>query len=258
MIFVQARCHVAEMRAFALRMVLLLLLLPAVATAQVDGVIDTVTPKIVDTLRGPLDFDEQLLLDINALGTDSTPVLDFSMAAITHSIYVTTIAVPGGLYALGWGEDDHEMAVAGMNAALSEVTAGMMSMTIKAIIRRNRPYRTLRGVRIPTGEEIGYSFPSGHSSVSWALATSLMISYPKWYVIVPAATYATLVGLSRPYVGVHYPTDIAAGAVVGAGSAFLIYALEPLITKNFPGLFPAKKETGAIQTMKIAEIKIPF
>jgi membrane-associated phospholipid phosphatase len=231
-------------------------------SAQVNDtitVVDTVWHPVItaeDTLRLPLNFDEQLLVDINAIGHDTLPTLDFTMTAFTHSIYVAPIVVPAGLYALGWGRDDHHMAATGMNTVLSEIVAGLTTMTVKAVVRRNRPYATLRGVRIPTGKEIGTSFPSGHSGIAWAMSTSLMIGYPKWYVIVPAALYATTVSLSRPFVGVHYPTDILVGATIGAGAAFLVKALEPAITKTFPSLFPEKKATGEVNTVKVVTIKL--
>src|SRR5688572_33067952 len=106
-------------------------------------VFDTAWTSVViveDSLRLPENFDEQLLVDINALGHDTLPTLDFTMTAFTHSIYATTIVVPGGLYALGWGTDDHHMAATGMNVLLSELLAGLTTMTVKAIVRRNRPY----------------------------------------------------------------------------------------------------------------------
>jgi len=244
-----------------LQIALLVLFIGRVDAQTMDtiAVVDTVWhPAITaDTLRLPLNFDEQLLIDINALGHDTLPTLDFTMAAFTHSIYVTLIAVPGTLYGLGWAFDDHHMAVTGMNTMLSTMTAGLTSTIVKAIVRRSRPYATLRGVRIPTGQEIGYSFPSGHSSTTWALSTALMLGYPKWYVIAPAILYASAVSISRPYVGVHYPTDILAGVVVGVGSALLIHALEDGITKNFPSLFPEKKP-DEILTTQIAVIRIPF
>lgn len=226
-------------------------------TLDTSLVIDTVAIVSItqDSLRLPANFDEQLLVDINSLGNDTLPTLDFTMSAFTHSIYATTIVVPGGLYALGWGNDDHHMAATGMNTVLSEIVGGLTTTIAKQIIQRDRPYVTLKGVRIPTGKEIGTSFPSGHSTVAWALSTSLMIGYPKWYVIVPAALYATTVSLSRPFVGVHYPTDILVGAVIGVGSAFLVKALESGITKAFPSLFPEKKANGEITTVKIATIR---
>jgi membrane-associated phospholipid phosphatase len=53
------------------------------------------------------------------------------------------------------------------------------------------------------------------------LATSLSITYPKWYVIAPSAIWACGVGFSRINQGVHYPSDVLAGAAIGVGCAFV-------------------------------------
>ena len=53
----------------------------------------------------------------------------------------------------------------------------------------------------------------------FALATSLSVKYPKWYVIAPSALWACSVGVSRMNEGVHYPSDVLAGAAIGAGCA---------------------------------------
>ena len=50
-------------------------------------------------------------------------------------------------------------------------------------------------------------------------ATSLSVKYPKWYVIAPSALWACSVGVSRMNEGVHYPSDVLAGAAIGAGCA---------------------------------------
>ncbi|HSC36729.1 MAG TPA: phosphatase PAP2 family protein, partial [Chitinophagaceae bacterium] len=66
-----------------------------------------------------------------------------------------------------------------------------------------------------------YSFPSGHTSSAFAMATSISMSYPKWYVIAPCYLWAGTVGVSRIVLGVHYPSDVLAGALVGMGSAYV-------------------------------------
>jgi len=69
------------------------------------------------------------------------------------------------------------------------------------------------------------SFPSGHTSAAFSLATTLSIQHPKWYIIIPSYTFASLVGYSRIYLGAHYPSDVIAGALVGTGAAWLNHQL---------------------------------
>jgi membrane-associated phospholipid phosphatase len=101
---------------------------------------------------------------------------------------------------------------------LSAVT----TMILKNTIRRPRPF-TADSLITKAGSGGGYSFPSGHTSQAFSVATSLIIAYPKWYVAVPAYLWAGSVSFSRMYLGVHYPTDIIAGAIVGSGSAWLAF-----------------------------------
>jgi undecaprenyl-diphosphatase len=72
-----------------------------------------------------------------------------------------------------------------------------------------------------------YSFPSGHTSSSFSAVTALSRAYPKWYVIAPSFLWAASVGYSRMYLGVHYPTDVTAGAVLGVGTSFAMGWLRP-------------------------------
>ena len=77
------------------------------------------------------------------------------------------------------------------------------------------------------------SFPSGHTSSAFATATSLSLAYPEWYVIVPSFAYAGTVAYSRMHLGVHYPSDVAAGALIGAGCAYLTFKVnKALLNKN--------------------------
>ena len=75
-----------------------------------------------------------------------------------------------------------------------------------------------------------HSFPSGHAATSFAMATSLSLSFPEWYVIAPSMLWAASVSVSRAWLGVHYPTDIAVGAALGTGIALAVHALGEVIT----------------------------
>ena len=98
----------------------------------------------------------------------------------------------------------------------------IFATTLKHAVNRARPFETYPDVqKLSAGGSS--SFPSGHTSDAFSTATSLSLAFPKWYVIAPSYTYDTLVGYSRMHLGVHYPSDVLAGAIVGAGSAFLCY-----------------------------------
>ena len=94
------------------------------------------------------------------------------------------------------------------------VTYGM-----KYLVDRERPYDRWPDRVHAYSRESSPSFPSGHTATAFALATSLSITYPKWYVIAPSALWACSVGVSRMNEGVHYPSDVLAGAAIGAGCA---------------------------------------
>jgi membrane-associated phospholipid phosphatase len=74
--------------------------------------------------------------------------------------------------------------------------------------------------------------PSGHTSTAFATATSLSMAYPKWYVIIPSYAWASSVGYSRMHLGVHYPSDVFIGAIVGSGSAFLTHKANQWLEKK--------------------------
>ena len=77
-----------------------------------------------------------------------------------------------------------------------------------------------------------YSFPSGHATVSFACATVLALAVPR--LRVPLYALATLIAFSRVYVGVHYPLDVLAGAVLGIGIAIALRMLAEALRRSAP------------------------
>lgn len=116
------------------------------------------------------------------------------------------------------------LMVAGINIATSEL--------LKIAFNRTRPADEYPDVVFVTSPSKGKSFPSGHTSQAFAMATTLTMQYKKWYVTVPAYLWAGTVGYSRMYLGKHYPSDVLAGALVGAGSSYLSRLISNKLFRN--------------------------
>lgn len=89
--------------------------------------------------------------------------------------------------------------------------------TLKQVFRRARPFERLKGIRGLVTVPDRYSFPSGHTAAAFVTATALTVCFP--ILCLPAFGWASLIGISRIYLGVHYPSDVLAGMVLGLISA---------------------------------------
>jgi undecaprenyl-diphosphatase len=131
------------------------------------------------------------------------------------------VCIPLGMITAALISDNHKLETKAYEVAGSLIVTAALTEGLKIINNRPRPYETYPNDIHPDAYESGKSFPSAHTSLAFSTATSLLLTTKKWYIAVPAYAWATSVGYSRMYLGQHYPTDIIAGAVVGAGSAWL-------------------------------------
>ncbi len=88
------------------------------------------------------------------------------------------------------------------------------NVLIKNIVKRARPYARIEGLNPLVKKPTDYSFPSGHSSSSFAVGFTIFRKSDKRWGI-PALILAILISLSRLYVAVHYPSDVIVGAAIG-------------------------------------------
>lgn len=96
----------------------------------------------------------------------------------------------------------------------------VLNIVLKNLVERIRPYEVVEGLTRLVPAEKSFSFPSGHAGHAFAAAVVLFCMLPRKYGI-PALVLAILIAFSRLYVGVHYPTDVLAGALVGTVMALL-------------------------------------
>ncbi|MEJ7586717.1 MAG: phosphatase PAP2 family protein [Ferruginibacter sp.] len=181
------------------------------------------------------NVDISLLKSINPQNPKS---VFFKTTTNSYMIVAGTVSLGSLAYALieknkGLQYKSYELIMGvGINIV---ATAGM-----KAIFNRPRPAETYPNEIFILTVSNGHSFPSGHTSVAFATATSLALTHGKWYVIVPAYLWAGCVGYSRMYLGMHYPSDVLGGALVGAGSSFLSHWLsKKLFEKKSAGTPPS-------------------
>ena len=140
---------------------------------------------------------------------------------ISKSVYPLALATPITIFAVGLINKDKKLQQQSYKIVGSLLINTAITQAMKYTINRSRPYQDYPTIIYPNNIENDASFPSGHTSTAFALATSMSIQYKKWYVTIPAFAWATSVGYSRLYLGEHYPTDVFAGAIIGVGSAYL-------------------------------------
>ncbi len=104
------------------------------------------------------------------------------------------------------------------------VNFGICNLLLKPNIARIRPYDAIASLHCLVPAEHDFSFPSGHASAAFAGGVMIYKCCRKWFGV-PMLIFAFLMGISRLYVGVHYPTDVICGALIGTAVALILFAL---------------------------------
>jgi undecaprenyl-diphosphatase len=103
------------------------------------------------------------------------------------------------------------------------LTDQISAHVFKGIFDRVRPCNALSGVLTPDDKPGSFSFPSSHATNMGGSMTLLALAYPPWAWL--CAVIAFLVGLSRVYLGVHYPSDVLGGWLLGAAIGWFVWKI---------------------------------
>ena len=163
---------------------------------------------------------------------DSSFQKDQGFNFLSRSVFPISLSYPLGLSASAWINGDDKMWREGMRSTVSTVLANSFSYGLKNLIRRDRPFHSYPNWFRNKGRAGELSFPSGHTTAAFATATSIALTYKKWELSVPAFLWAGGVAYSRMYLGVHYPSDILGGMIIGVGTTLLTWKVDQYILKN--------------------------
>jgi undecaprenyl-diphosphatase len=179
------------------------------------------------------DLDIQLFFLINHVL--SNPVFDLLMPVLTFQGYLLIIPLLPYLIYRGAAQK-HPSGRTYFAAAVAAIAIALISFSLadflggelKDILARPRPCHEQENVRLLVACPKTFSLPSSHAITSFAFASPLFLLtrpfLPLAWRLYPLLL-AALVAFSRPYVGVHYVSDILAGALFGAAVAFLFCVL---------------------------------
>ena len=182
--------------------------------------------------------DTALFLLINR--TLANPVTDAVMPWLTDwNKYPAGLAIAAAaICLLLWKGGKKGRIVVLLLAILILISDQLSSTFIKALVARPRPCHEVDGVQVVAGVRLlvdcgsGYSFPSSHAVNNFAMATFLSYYYrryaPYFYL------FAALMGLSRIIVGVHFPSDVVGGAIIGSLLASLLITLWNAVGRAVP------------------------
>ncbi len=187
-------------------------------------------------------IDTQLLLFINH--SLANPVFDILMPALSKQGYLLVIPFLLAVFAQGAEKRNKEgktYLAAAIWTLLIAWAATYLAHTVehwmKDAVERVRPCRAIEGIRLIISCPRSYSMPSGHAFSSFAFAVPLFYLTREFIVLfgrIYPLILAALIAFSRIYLGVHYPTDVLVGSIMGAAIGLTLSILYKLIaTEEF-------------------------
>jgi undecaprenyl-diphosphatase len=159
---------------------------------------------------------------VNALQSwaGRSPVLDsIGIFLASGLIWLEVMAV-----VIFWFLARRRRALAALSAFLASFLAWCVSQGIGLVWFRPRPFADMPGVReLIAKSALDKSFPSDHATIAFALAFAVFLTDRRWGIAL--FVVAALICLGRVFVGVHYPTDILGGALIGMAVAWAVHRL---------------------------------
>jgi len=171
---------------------------------------------LIDIVIGDcnVEIQKQILLFFSSIHNDFLNLLVQGITIFGEQLLLIAFAV-----FVYWNLDKKKGYTISMTILNSVCVMGMA----KAIVRFPRPWTVIDGLEtVRQQTATGYSFPSGHTTSAASAYSAIAIAFKKRWVSILCAIMIALVGLSRLYLCVHWPMDVAGGILIGCGVAFLL------------------------------------
>lgn len=161
---------------------------------------------------------------LRIINSQRDPSLDHFYSVITDSAPWMAFVLPSLILFYFLTRKRQKEAFVALAGLVSVSLAALASTVLKFWIDRPRPFITHDFVeKLSTGGSP--SFPSGHTTDAFALAIVITLLTRRWWIALPIFIWAALVGYSRIHLGVHYPSDVVAGALIGTMFAGLTFKM---------------------------------
>ena len=167
--------------------------------------------------------DVRLLRLLNGI---EHPVLQACLSAANASSYPVFVGAPVGIWVTGALRGEPALRRAGFRMATAEGVVAGVVLVLKELIGRPRPYKTTPDLQLRSRDRLASStdaMPSGHAALAFSLATAGVLETRTWTAAFPLYAWAASVALARPYMGLHYPSDVLFGAMLGTGLTWGVY-----------------------------------
>jgi membrane-associated phospholipid phosphatase len=181
-----------------------------------------ITSELPPLLQQFHELDIQLL---RGLYENRNPLFDSTFIVITDSAAALAFGIPAIFLIHGLIVKNKLQWRNALTVIIAVAIAAIVANIIKFSLDTPRPYEIYPFIeKLSSGGSP--SFPSGHTTDAFAFAVAAGLVYSKWYILLPGLIWATLVGISRMWLGVHYPSDVIAGAILGTACALLYFWLD--------------------------------
>jgi membrane-associated phospholipid phosphatase len=189
--------------------------------------------------------DEQVVQQVNP-GWHDTGI------AVSNAILGINVVTAGGIFVSGLVTEDAHAKETGVATARGVVDSVIMYGAMKAIFQRERPFSGGAEGKFFSGNWSNGSFPSGHSMFNWTIASVIAHEYPKWPVALAMYSLATASSTYRVTAGVHFPSDVVAGGVMG----YLIGRYVAKQDNHLPGGSHPKNKMARVEDAILSHVSI--